>query len=172
MSDKLVAIKKLLRKHDYLVVVQQTGDGCVVTFPHPILLLQDKSLPRVVECFAIRREKEPGMWVNTSFDQPDDPGKFIVVPEYAMRLFIVCEINAWCHRLSVDPSLVVYLTKDNQEKENIHDVIDNPDDMHREGFLQGLVIEAIKDNFTPMYEDVAKTEGVSEGYQLIRPFFD
>src|SRR5436309_3086919 len=101
MNEMFAEVKQLLLKHDYVTTVRQTGDGCIVTYPHPKLLYHGENIPRLIECFAIQRGKNPGFWASTTFDPGDMGERFIAVPEYAIRLYIVCEIAACNSRIPI-----------------------------------------------------------------------
>lgn len=175
MSGRFEEVKQLLMKHDYVTSVRQTGDGCIVTYPHPKLLYGAEDIPRLIECFAIQRGKKPGFWVSTTFDKQDQGERFIDVPEYAMRLYIVCEIAACNFQIPLDPSLLFFFDEGGQEREGIESIIKKPEsekEAGMEGFLFKLVMEARNDGFPQKYEDVAETHKVKEGYVMIRKFYD
>lgn len=169
-DDRMAEVRALLRTRDYITTVKKQGDGCIITYPHPILL-NGASLPRLVECFTIKRGVKPGMWTTTSYDAKEN---WVDIPEYAIRLFIACEVAACNYRIPIDPSLTVFLDESESEKEDLEDVIQGPsteEDRKKEGFLYALVSEARKDGFPPVFEEVAGTHGLAEGYRIIRPFY-
>lgn len=174
MSDRLEDIKNLLLSRDYITVVQKTGDGCIVTYPYPKLIQGSGFPPRLIECFAIQRGEKPGFWVNTSYDS-DTKDRFIEIPEYAMRLYIVCEIAACNGQIPIDPSLMVFIDDKRVVFPDIEDIILAPsgeDEANKESLLYRLIVEARNDGFPPEYYDVAKTHNVGQGYEIIRKFYE
>lgn len=168
MIDK---IKKLLFKHDYITVVQKSGDGCIITYPHPKLIYE---VPRLVEFFTFQRGDKPGLWGTTSYDKEEEGERFIDVPEYAIRIYVMYEIVACNMRIPIDPSLIIYLDENEKEQEDIDMIINAPsgqDNRQKEGFLYGLVIGARNDGFPPEYDEIAKTHGVQDGYNIIKRFY-
>lgn len=165
-------VKKLLYKHDYITIVQKAGDGCIITYPHPKLL---NDFPRLIESFVFQRGDKPGFWESTSYDKEGETEYFREVPEYAFRLYVVCEISACNNSIPIAPSLMVFLNENNEEKDDIEDILSPPstdEDQKKEGFLYRLVIEARNDGFPSQYDKVAKTHGVDVGYTIIRKFYE
>lgn len=173
-NNRFSEVKSLLRKHDYVVILQGTPDGCIVTYPHPRLIYPGQDQPRLVQSFRIQRGNEPGFWVHTTVDEGSEE-RFFGVPEYAMRIYIICEITACCYQLPLHPELRVYVDAANQERPAIEDVIPAPSsevDRKKEAFLQQLIVSAREDGFPPIHEEVATTHGVGDGYKILRQFFD
>lgn len=170
MSDRNRDVLELLRKHDYVTTAVKEGDGCVLTFPHPKLLLSPDSI-RIVERIALVRGGSPGLQVSTSLSKEE---AFIAVPEYAVRLYIVSEIAAVNQNIGLDQDMVVFIDDDGNEHDNIQDIVASPqtdDERGRERFLYTLFIEAVADGFPPEYEAVAATHHVKDGYDAIRRFY-
>jgi hypothetical protein len=164
----LEAVKQLLRKRDYIITVQQSGDGCIVTYPRPILLMPNK---RLVETYTLKRSDGTGLLVNTTFLESE---KFIPLPEYAIRPFLAAEIEMCCRQIMVDISLVDYISEDGAIHDNLGDIVASPStnaELQREAFLSKLIVEARVDGFPSEFEKVAETHEVLEGYQTIRTFF-
>lgn len=167
-------VKKLLLKHDYITRINKTGDGCIITYPHPKLLYPEWDYARLIECVAIQRGVKPGFWVNTTYDKPEEKDRFISVPEYAMRLYIVCEVASCNARIPIDPTMLVFFNEQDEEQEDIESIIPDPlveNDRKLEGFLYGLIVEARNDGFPPEYGKVAETHSVGDGYNLIKRFY-
>jgi hypothetical protein len=174
MSDRFDEVKSLLRQKDYLTVVRQQGDGCIVTYPHPKLLHDSKKIPRLIQCISIQRGNEPGFWVNTTMET-NSKERFIPLPEYAMRLYIAFEIAACNSQIPINAALVSFEDGEGREYDDIEDIIPSPsseDEKKKEGILYGLIVEAKNDGFPPEFEKVAETHGVAEGYRIIRKFYE
>lgn len=169
-------VKSLLIKRDYITRLQKTEDGCIITYPHPKLLYKNKPFPRLIEYISIERGDNSGFWVSTSYDDDDVEERFIPIPEYAMRLYIICEIQACNNSIPVNPSVMMFVDENNHEVNDIADLLEDPkkesEEDDREGFLYGLVIEARNDGFPSEYEKVAQTHKVEDGYNLIRKFYE
>lgn len=165
---RIKEIKKLLGNKDYLPVVKKSGDGCVVTMPEP--KLTKPALGRLIEVYAVNRSREKqGVYCNSSY-QPEET--FVAVPEYAIRAFILCGIAYTCNQLPISSELLAFFNEKGDEVDGISDVIESPsgDERTKEGFLIKLFSDAKEENFDPVFEEVALTHGVREGYRLCKSF--
>lgn len=163
-------LKELLKKRNYITRITKDGDGCIIQFPHPKLTHRGSEL---VEYVQFQRKQETGLNVYTSLDTNNK--RFIPMPEYVFRFFIMCEI--WCLHIEWDLplDLVVYLDESKNEFNDIENIIKEPtntEDVQKEKFLKTLCLEAYKDNFPKEYRQVAITHGIDAGYQTILKFFD
>jgi hypothetical protein len=167
--DRIKEIKELLKKHSYVPLVCQAGDGIYVRMPNPRLMVPRRE--RIVEAYAIRRGDESGVYHSTDADPVE---RFISVPEYAIRLYLFGRVLVACRLVPVDHELSCFIDERGEYRDRIEDVVALPSDEEeasREGFLTTLTLEARKDGFSPVYEDVAATHGVLDGYRLIKTFF-
>lgn len=162
---RIEEIKKFLRYNDYLPEVRQCGDGCIVTMPHPTLVMPKE--PRIIEAYAVKRGEESGVYFNCTTNLKEG---FLGVPEYGIRLLIQCGIAVSCIHVGVSPTIVSYYDGEGVEVKNITDIIGGPSDRSREGFLLTLFSEAQRDNFPAKYDQVAMTHNVAEGYRLCKSF--
>jgi hypothetical protein len=163
------AVKELLKKHDYLVIAQQHGDGCLVTYPD-VKLLHPKQ-KRVTESFVVNRGTEHGLFVHATYL---DDSVFVNVPLYAVRIFIQEEMSLCCRQIGLNTSMVEYLDADGQVKESLEEIVDGPEtanDLKKEGFLRKIFVEARVDDFNPEYENVAEAHEVAEGYKVLFQHF-
>jgi hypothetical protein len=162
-------IKSILKPLHYIPVVRKTEGGLLVEYPHP--KLTKPQFPRLLEAFIVRRGENPGIFYNSSFF-PEE--KFVSVPEYAVRLFLMANIISCCKQIPISDDLIVFVDEQGGEHEDIEDVVEDPSTpkgVTDEGFLTKLVAAAREDNFSTEYEKVALTHGVHEGYKLVRTFF-
>lgn len=163
-------IKKLLRRHDYAPIVQKMGDGVLVRVPHPRLV--DGVGTPLVQAYAIKRGVDAGLYYNSAYS-PEE--KFVSIPEYAIRLFVMSDVSARCEQVPISDHLVCYLDEEGREHRELESIVAQPsnqEDRSKEGFLTRLFTEARADNFAAKYEEVARTHGVREGYRLIKSFFE
>lgn len=174
MNDEFNKVKQLLRKKDYISICKKDGDGCIVTYPYPKLFYGDKNIPRLIEYFNIQRGQEPGFRVNTTFDKPGQEDRFIAVPEYAMRIYIINEIIACSIQIPINSSLLILLDDEDNEKTDMSEIVSNPsseEDIKKEDLLYTLITEASHNGFSPEFEVIAEKHGISEGYKIISKFY-
>src|SRR3712207_2625961 len=116
-------VKQLLQRHDYVPIIKQWGDGCLVRMPHP--RLTRPNLPRLIEAYNLARGSKPGVYYASTFN-PDE--RFVSVPEYAMRLFIMSQVMQLCRTLPVSDEVLVILNARGEEVEQVEEIINPPFD--------------------------------------------
>lgn len=168
-TKRLKKIKGFLQFYDYLPIVRQVGDGCIVTMPHAKLIRKDQ--PRLIEAYAMERGSKPGIYCNSSNRQEET---FVVVPEYALRIFLMCSIDYTCNYLPISPAIIKYVNEKGEEVENLTKLINPPNsesELTKEQFLATVFLEAKEDDFPDTYQEVAETHGVGPGYNLCKYFY-
>lgn len=157
-------VKSFLDKHDYIVKVYKSEEGCVVEFPYPKiykpLLQQNKTF------YILRYGNEPGVYVNNEFWS---------APNYALRLMVTCDIINKMKKIPIHESLISYYNSD-REVERLSDILMGPvndDDKNKEMFLATLLAKAIENKFPSVYEEVAnaREHNVGTGYRILKSFF-
>lgn len=167
--NRIKEIKELLKKHSYVPLVCQVGDGIYVRMPHATLMVPRRE--RIVEAYAIRRGVESGVYHSTDADPTE---RFTSVPEYAIRLYLLGRLSVTCRLVPISHELSCYVDEGGGYHDRIEDVVASPSDPEegsREGFLTTLMLEARKDGFPPDFEGIAATHGVLDGYRMIKTFF-
>lgn len=162
-------IKQLLNKYDYLTSVRKVDDGIVIVYPHP-KLLKPKS-PRIREAYSIRRGKESGVFYNNTL-YPNE--KFMGVPEYAIRMFLIANVINGCQRVPISDELILFLDAEGMVHEHIEEIVDPPStemEQQKEAALTDLVSVAKDDSSNSEYETMAFKYDIHEGFRLIRSFF-
>ncbi len=164
-------IQTLLKRKDYIPVVQRTDNGCIVIYPHAKLNRVGSN--RIVERYIINHNEvdKPGFLFATTLTNTEE---FVQTPPYCIRICIEAEINRICGQLGVSTKLVEYQDENGTTLSNLHDVVPPPtleEDLHKEGFLNKLFVEAQIDHFPIEFEKVAATHQVDEGYNLLVKLF-
>ena len=157
-------IREFLLVHDYIPIVKQIDKNkCEVSYPLP--LRGRKCLDTFYEvnwdssCINVATTEGTESWYS---------------PSYAVRLMIACDIMRQLEKLSISEQAVYYYNKDEKITDGIASIISEPSsdsDKNKEGFLHGLLLEAVRDKFTSNYGEVAEAHGVYTGYRLLKGFF-
>jgi hypothetical protein len=153
--------KTFLAKHDYIVQVHKTPEGCAAIFP--------KTTPKTSKSFVnylIVRSDPPCVIINKDF---------YYSPTYVLRLLVMCDIINRMTKINLHQSLISYYDNENEVSELSYllKCPEKTEDCYKEGFLLGLLNKAIEDNFPLIYDTVAFSEhhDVGVGYRLLRGFF-
>lgn len=167
--QRINEIKELLGKYDYITTVRKTGDGIVVLYPHP-KLIKPRS-PRIKEAYGIQRGERTGVYYNSNIF-PDE--KFIGVPEYAVRMYLVASLIHGCNRTPINSNLIQFFDENGGKYDNIEDIVSppsTPEDVQREVALANLIYSPPDDLSSPECETAALHYKVHEGFRLLQPFF-
>ncbi len=164
-------ISKLLDKHDYRVVVQNTDGGYLVTFP------SRKELP-VIGFVRLYQEFQP-MGILTCFYNEEGievDKQETLCPPYSHKLFSLYSVMYYCLSIGYDVSFVKFVLNNKEVSEEAlfaphADSFLDVADSNRERILHNILSSCFNDGFLPKYEELAEQEGVIDGFLAIRRLF-
>ncbi len=159
----------LLRKLGYVIKITTPDDhesGCdvVVEVNFPKMGLIDKKIPEFQALYLIAGE--------TIFRtiNPDGNKKKLVMPKYAMRLYIDLDISYMSRELGLSSKLIVVEDNDGDTTEAIEGIVPM-DQLDREVDLMSVFFEAMEENFHKKFDKQAKKLKVLGGYAVLKSLF-
>lgn len=164
-------VAKLLDRNDYRVVMQKTDGGCLTTFPNRVEL-PIHGFARLYQEFAndgivVCTHDEAGAELETTNVQ---------CPAYAQRLFTIYHVIFHCMSIGYEIAFIKFVLDGSEVseeaffQEHVSPFMDQSEVM-KENTLRNLIGVCFQQGFLPHHEQMAKQEGIGEGFTAIRRLF-
>ncbi len=164
-------VAKLLDRNDYRVVMHKTDGGCLTDFPKRTEL-PIHGFVRLYQEFT-----EDGILEATHDEAGSEMETHVIpCPAYAHRLFTLYNVIYYCMGIGYDIAFIKFMLEDSEIseeaffQEHVSPFIATADTV-RENTLRNLSGACIQQGFLPHHEQMAKQEGVGDGFTAIRRLF-
>ncbi len=166
LTKKQNSLLNFLGKHEYLVTVEETEIGCIMSTPERLL---DELVSENVYIYEIFNGKDK---VGVQFDALyNGISAFIEMPAYAISVAIVCHISKICAELGYGTNMIEYINdkEERVEKFSLASKIGLDEaDVEKMGKLQKLTLDIVNKELSHEYDVEAQTDGISDGFNVIK----
>jgi hypothetical protein len=162
---------KFFKKHDYITKVFESEDGCTVTLPSTTTLEGNDDSSICI--YQAQRDPLP-IGIHYYSTETVNP-TFIECPEYSIRILIFQDIMMKTERVGLSPNFIFYYDEDGNElaETTFVDLINTPSSEESIKLEEKLaeIFYATYPDFKKEFLELAETEDVSKGYELVQLAF-
>jgi len=172
MNEKITIIQEILKRHNYLVEVHHTENGCKAIFPRRREVPQFEPFEFV---YNLNFNKRYVQVTNTRGGQAEG-GIILLGPPYSHKVLIMFHLIKVCNKIKYDYSLIqFFINKEQVEESKFLQAITYSDmsleDLQKEHALILLSVPAFQDNFKSGFMDMAAQQNIQEGYEAAMRIF-
>jgi hypothetical protein len=161
-------LKKLLKKYDYLIEVNETDNGCVILTPENFF---GNYRPPAVRAYNIVKDPEkPGISVSSNLHD----NVFVPIPRYVIASSITWDIIKTCQQYNYDVGLVQFIDIGGNYCDDLDfsekvDLTDKEKDLKL--LLDNTFLNQVKTDFKLDVSKELKQFGIGEGYEILVKLF-
>lgn len=160
MKEKIL---QLLKKHNYLVKLQLTDDGCIASFP------SKKNGVNIDEQSVLYEYEEPELIITGTSGSTK-----IHVDNYAYKNIIIFHVILLCSEIDYNANMILFYNKDGKEideqtfVDSLSPVVINT---QKEELLRVALFKGLATRFDKEIDSYAQENGVYEPYAIVKKMY-